>query len=48
MAFDPQTHRIDFDAVARLAQQHKPKMIVAGASALSPRNSTRALRADCQ
>ncbi len=30
---DPQTHRIDFDAVARLAQQHKPKMIVAGASA---------------
>ncbi len=30
---DPQTHRIDFDAVARLAQQHKPKLIVAGASA---------------
>ncbi len=30
---DPQTHRIDFDNVARLAQQHKPKLIVAGASA---------------
>jgi glycine hydroxymethyltransferase len=30
---DPQTHRIDFDALARLAQQHRPKLIVAGASA---------------
>jgi glycine hydroxymethyltransferase len=29
----PQTHRIDFDQVAALARQHKPKMIVAGASA---------------
>ncbi len=27
------THRIDFDQVARLARQHKPKLIVAGASA---------------
>lgn len=27
------THRIDFDQVAELARQHKPKMIVAGASA---------------
>jgi glycine hydroxymethyltransferase len=27
------THRIDFDQVARLAKEHKPKMIVAGASA---------------
>lgn len=26
-------HRIDFDDVARLARQHKPKLIVAGASA---------------
>ncbi len=26
-------HRIDFDQVAQLAQQHKPKLIVAGASA---------------
>ncbi|MCU0961958.1 MAG: serine hydroxymethyltransferase [Pirellulaceae bacterium] len=27
------THRIDFDQVARLARDHKPKLIVAGASA---------------
>lgn len=30
---DPQTHRIDFDQVAKLAKEHKPKLIVAGASA---------------
>lgn len=30
---DSQTHRIDFDQVARLAREHKPKLIVAGASA---------------
>lgn len=30
---DEQTHRIDFDQVARLAKEHRPKMIVAGASA---------------
>jgi glycine hydroxymethyltransferase len=30
---DPQNHRIDFDQVARLAKEHRPKMIVAGASA---------------
>jgi glycine hydroxymethyltransferase len=30
---DPQTHRLDFDQIARLAREHKPKMIVAGASA---------------
>ncbi len=29
----PQTEEIDYDEVARLAQEHKPKMIVAGASA---------------
>ena len=29
----PDTHRIDFDAVARLAREHRPKLIVAGASA---------------
>ncbi|MBX3434738.1 MAG: serine hydroxymethyltransferase [Pirellulales bacterium] len=29
----PDDHRIDFDQVARLAREHKPKMIVAGASA---------------
>ena len=29
----PDDHRIDFDRVAALAKEHKPKMIVAGASA---------------
>ena len=29
----PDTHCIDFDQVARLAREHKPKLIVAGASA---------------
>ena len=29
----PETHRIDFDQLARLAREHKPKLIVAGASA---------------
>lgn len=29
----PDTHRIDFDQIATLAREHKPKMIVAGASA---------------
>lgn len=32
---DPITHRIDYDDVARLAHLHKPKLIVAGASAYS-------------
>ncbi len=30
---DPQHHRIDFDQVAALAREHRPKLIVAGASA---------------
>jgi glycine hydroxymethyltransferase len=30
---DPTHHRIDFDQVAKLAREHKPKLIVAGASA---------------
>lgn len=30
---DPETHRIDYDQVAELAAKHKPKMMVAGASA---------------
>lgn len=30
---DPTTHRIDYDQVRALAKQHKPKMILAGASA---------------
>ncbi len=47
---DPKTHRIDFDQVARLAQEHKPKLIVAGASAY-PREIPHArfaeIAADC-
>ena len=31
----PQTEEIDYDAVQRFAEEHKPKMIVAGASAYS-------------
>jgi glycine hydroxymethyltransferase len=30
---DPDTELIDYDEVARLAEQHKPKMIIAGATA---------------
>ncbi|HWP79450.1 MAG TPA: serine hydroxymethyltransferase [Candidatus Acidoferrum sp.] len=30
---DPETHLIDYDEVMRLAKEHKPKLIVAGASA---------------
>ncbi len=30
---DSETHRLDMDQVARLAKEHKPKLIVAGASA---------------
>ncbi|HMK14750.1 MAG TPA: serine hydroxymethyltransferase [Burkholderiales bacterium] len=33
---DPKTEEIDYDEVARLAKEHKPKMIVAGASAYAP------------
>jgi glycine hydroxymethyltransferase len=29
----PETHRIDYDQVARLMREHKPKLLVAGASA---------------
>lgn len=29
----PDTHRIDFDQVAKLAREHKPKLVIAGASA---------------
>ncbi len=32
---DPKTERIDFDQVARLAREHKPKLVLAGASAYS-------------
>ncbi len=30
---DEQTHRIDYDEVERLAKEHRPKLIIAGASA---------------
>lgn len=30
---DPVNHRLDFDQIAKLAREHKPKLIVAGASA---------------
>ncbi|MCI0630309.1 MAG: serine hydroxymethyltransferase [Phycisphaerales bacterium] len=30
---DPKTERLDFDAIAKLARQHKPKMIICGYSA---------------
>ena len=32
---DPESERIDYDRVADLAREHKPKLIVAGASAYS-------------
>ena len=32
---DPKTHRIDYDQVRDLAKKHKPRMIIAGASAYS-------------
>jgi glycine hydroxymethyltransferase len=32
---DPESERLDYDRLADLAQQHKPKLIVAGASAYS-------------
>ena len=34
---DPETGTVDYDAVARLAEEHKPKMIMAGFSAYSRR-----------
>ncbi|GAB5403094.1 MAG: serine hydroxymethyltransferase [Aureliella sp.] len=47
---DPQTHRIDFDQVARLAKEHQPKLIVAGASAYPreiPHGRFAEIAADC-
>ena len=32
---DPETELLDYDAIEKLAQQHKPKMIICGASAYS-------------
>ena len=36
---------IDYDAMERLAHEHKPKLIIAGASAYSAAHRLRALRA---
>jgi glycine hydroxymethyltransferase len=44
---DPVSHRIDYDEVRRLAQLHKPKMIVAGASAYSRFLDFKAFREIC-
>jgi glycine hydroxymethyltransferase len=41
----PETERIDYDQVERLAREHKPKMIVAGASAYSLEIDWRRFRA---
>ncbi len=46
----PDTQRIDFDQVARLAQEHRPKLIVAGASAYPreiPHDRFAEIAADC-
>lgn len=34
-AVHPETEQLDYDAIAALAQEHKPKLIIAGASAYS-------------
>lgn len=44
---DPISHRIDYDDVARLAHLHKPKLIVAGASAYSRHIDFQRFRAIC-
>jgi glycine hydroxymethyltransferase len=42
---DPETERIDYDAVEKLAAEHKPRMICAGASAYSRIIDFRRMRA---
>ena len=44
---DPETERIDYDEVMRLAKAHKPKMIIAGASAYSREIDFAKFRAVC-
>jgi glycine hydroxymethyltransferase len=44
---DPVSHRVDYEEVRRLAQLHKPKMIVAGASAYSRSLDFKAFREIC-
>jgi glycine hydroxymethyltransferase len=43
----PQTEEIDYDEIERLAQEHKPRMIVAGASAYSRVIDFKRFRAIC-
>ena len=45
---DPETETIDYDEVERLAKEHRPKMIIAGAQRLSAHHRLRALRRDRQ
>lgn len=44
---DKQTERIDYDAIRALAKEHKPKFILAGASAYSREIDFKALRQIC-
>ncbi len=44
---DRETHRVDMDGVARLAREHKPKMIIAGGSAYARHWDFAAFRAIC-
>jgi glycine hydroxymethyltransferase len=44
---DPKTEMLDYDAIMRLAQEHRPKMILAGASAYPRKIDFKALRAIC-
>ncbi|MDD5568734.1 MAG: serine hydroxymethyltransferase, partial [Candidatus Omnitrophica bacterium] len=44
---DPETEMLDYDAIMRLAEEHRPKMILAGASAYPRKIDFKALRAIC-
>jgi glycine hydroxymethyltransferase len=44
---DRETHRIDMDALARLAREHRPKMIIAGGSAYARHWDFERFRAIC-
>ena len=44
----PDDHLIDFDEVERLAQEHRPKLIIAGGSAYSRHLRFRPLPRDCR
>jgi glycine hydroxymethyltransferase len=44
---DPETHRVDMDGVARLAREHRPKLIIAGGSAYARHWDFAGFRAIC-